>query len=105
MDSVENTHTLAGKNVEFRVKEIKRYIVTQHSHFVSRSGDETCGENRMIGEYGNYEVAYSVGYALAKAEHERLGYAPDDLRIQYPKTDYDRIGEAVQGSEVGHVFG
>lgn len=105
MDSVENTHTLAGKNVEFRVKEIKRYIVTQHSTTVNSRGEETTDENRMIGEYGNYEVAYSVGYALAKAEHERLGYAPDDPRIQYPKTDYDRIGEAMQGSEVGHVFG
>lgn len=105
MESVENTRTLVGKNVEFRVKEIKRYIVTQHTHTVAGNGDETCGENRMIGEYGNYEVAYSVGYALAKAEHERLGYALDDPRIQYPKTDYDRIGEAMQGSEVGHAFG
>lgn len=105
MESVENTHTLVGKNVEFRVKEIKRYIVTQHSHSVEENGDETCGENRMIGEYGSYEVAYSVGYALAKAEHDRLGYEPGDMRIQYPKTDYDRIGEAMQSSEVGHVFG
>jgi hypothetical protein len=30
-------------------------------------------------------MAYAVGYALCKAEHDRLGWPPADERIQYPK--------------------
>lgn len=38
----------------------------------------------MHGEYDNADVAYQVGYALCKAEHDRLGWPIDDERIKYP---------------------
>lgn len=67
--------------VEYRVKEIKRYVVTRyHEDDVSKlAGVESKGE------YDNYQIAYEVGYALAKAEHDRLGYPIDDMRIIYPE--------------------
>lgn len=74
-----------GLNVEYRVREIKRYTVTRHETHVSKNGDETSGSNRQIGShYDNFDTAYAVGYALCSKEHADLGYEPGDERIQYP---------------------
>ena len=68
--------------VEYRVKEIKRYIVTRYEE----SEDSKSGSVSCRGEFDNYETAHSVGYAMAKLEHEKLGYPLDDERIIYPQS-------------------
>jgi hypothetical protein len=74
-----------GLNVEYRVREIKRYTVTRHETQVSDDGTEACGSNRQIGShYDNFETAYAVGYALCSKEHNDLGYDLSDDRIRYP---------------------
>lgn len=74
-----------GKYVEYRVKEIKRYIVTRHEREVHENGSESGGvASQLTGEYPNWDTAYAVAYALCKEEHGRLGYDPCDMRIQYP---------------------
>lgn len=76
---------LIGKNVEFRVREIKRYIVTKYERDVQNHPTRVAAASSVNGEYENFDTAYAVAYALAKTEHERLGYPIDDMRIQYPK--------------------
>lgn len=70
--------------VEYRVRPVTRYIVTRYHSEGSLSGCETKGE------YDSPEVAYQVGYALAKEEHHRLGYPIGDERIQYPRPVVDQ---------------
>ena len=80
-----------GFNVEYRVRPITRWIVTRYEFKVNEHGQEDIrrgGVNSASGaEYSSYETAYAVGYALARAEHERLGYPLDDPRIQYPQQE------------------
>lgn len=70
--------------IEYRVRPVTRFIVTRYE-----SGDAdaptTRPESSQLGEYDNSEVAYQVGYALCRAEHERLGWPPGDERIRYPE--------------------
>lgn len=77
-----------GKHIEYRVREIKRYIVTRHELTVSK-GAETSGSTSNVGsgQFDNYDTAYQVAYAMASFEHQQLGYDLDDERIQYPKRD------------------
>lgn len=72
--------------IEYRVRPVTRYIITR---FETSGPDENgrgcsggCGTK---GEFDNETVAYEVGYALCKAEHERLGWPVGDERIQYPQ--------------------
>lgn len=69
--------------VEYRVRETKRYFVTR---FESSSDGQAgaCGSS-TFGEYDNADTAFAVGYALCKAEHERLGWPVGDERIRYPE--------------------
>lgn len=70
--------------IEYRVRPVTRYIVTRfesHDHPDGRSG----GGSRPLGEFDSADTAYEVGYALCKAEHDRLGWPPGDERIQYPR--------------------
>lgn len=67
------------EKIEYRVRPVTRFIVTRYEQ-----GSEH-GSISERGEYGNAEVAYEVGYALCKAEHERLNFPPGDERIQYPE--------------------
>lgn len=96
-----------GKRIEYRVRPVTRYVVTKFEKDVEPEGYGSAGGggSQVSGEYGNYETAYSVAYALCKADHERLGYAPDDDRIQYPKPDLERIDSALSGSLAGDTFG
>jgi hypothetical protein len=66
--------------VEYRVRPVTRYIVTRFFKEEQGSGSE------FKGEFDSPHIAYQVGYALAKDEHERLGYPIGDERIQYPRT-------------------
>lgn len=78
-----NTPTL----IEYRVREVKRYILTRFEE----GADESSGVNGSYaqsigrGEYDSAEAAYEVGYALARAEHEALGWPVGDERIRYPE--------------------
>lgn len=74
--------------IEYRVKDVSRYIVTRYHG----GPDGASIEER--GEYGNKNVAHEVAYALCKAEHERLGWDVGDPRIQYPKADISETHEA-----------
>lgn len=85
--------------IEYRVKPVTRYIVTKYeerggdgNH--STSDDPRIAENRVgtakicgRGEFDNAETAYEIGYALAKADHERMGWPLDDPRIRYPQIE------------------
>lgn len=66
--------------IEYRVKAVIRYIVTRHEDDGANSNVRQIG-----GEHDNGEVAYQVGYALARREAETQGYGPGDDRIQYPE--------------------
>lgn len=65
--------------VEYRVRPVTRYIVTRFFKEGQGSGSE------FKGEFDSPVVAYEVGYALAKEEHQRLGYPIADMRIKYPQ--------------------
>lgn len=65
-------------NVEYRVRPVTRYIVTRFHSDAQSGGCETKGE------FDSADAAYQVGYALAKDEHQRLGYPVGDERIKYP---------------------
>lgn len=80
--------------IEYRVRPVTRYIVTRFHSLSSDKGDT--GGVQTLGEYDNADVAHEVGYALCKAEHDRLGWPPGDERIKYPQ----RIEEGV---EVKHM--
>lgn len=71
--------------IEYRVIATERYIVTRYQE------DASGGEGSLVerGRYSNPEVAQEVAYALAKDEHERLGWLPGDERIIYPKHPKD----------------
>lgn len=66
--------------VEYKIRPVTRYVVTRYAV-------TDCGESgsSVKGEYDNADVAYQVGYALAKEEHDRLRYPPGDERILYPQ--------------------
>ena len=68
---------------EYRVRPVMRFIVTRYHE------QEQGADSRPLGEYENEDTAYQVGYALCKAEHDRLGYQPGDMRIIYPRHPKD----------------
>lgn len=65
--------------IEYRVKPTQRFVVTRYYQTTAGSGVKT------IGEYPSGETAYAVGYAMARQEHENMGWLPGDSRIQYPE--------------------
>lgn len=67
--------------VEYKVRPVTRYIVTS---FMS-ANEQVKGGSSTHGEFSSSDVAYEVAYALCRAEHESLGYAPGDERIRYPE--------------------
>lgn len=80
--------------IEYRVKRVERFIVTRHEE--SDSG--STGSTRQIGnEYDNFEVAYEVGYALARADRERLAMSPGDAGVVFPSPSLeDARGRSTQ---------
>lgn len=93
-----------GKNVEYKVRKVERFIVTKYS-YDGVDGRIVNSGSQMIGEYGSYETGYAVAYALCKETHEQLGYQIDDNRIQYPEPDFERIGQTMENAQVGDTFG
>jgi hypothetical protein len=68
--------------IEYRVKRVERYIVTRYEEGMA----STTGSIRQIGnEYDSFDVAYEVGYALARADQERLGPNSGDMGVIFPR--------------------
>lgn len=79
-----------SERIEYKVKPVERYIITRYH------GDDESGAGRVTerGIHSSPHVAYEVAYALAKLDHERLGYPLDDERIQYPRHPHGLDEEA-----------
>jgi len=98
-----------GKHVEYQVREVKRYIVTRYENEVTQrdidTDSEASGKSSIqgSGEYPNWDMAYQVGYALARLEHEQLGYDLGDMRIKYPQSVPE--GEPITQTSVGVSLG
>lgn len=67
--------------IEYRVRPVTRYVVTRFHE----DAEGKTGGSSVKGEYDNADMAYEVGYALCKEEHERLNLPPADERIRYPQ--------------------
>lgn len=82
--------------VEYRIKEVKRYIITRYEE------TENIATSREKGTYDSADMAYEVAYALCKHDHEKLGWPIADDRIQYPvhpaETNSVFSGNTVSGS-------
>lgn len=77
--------------IEYRVVPITRYQITRYEEGVDddREGAPSGSFSGVTqnGTFENVNVAYEVAYALASAEHTRLGWPLGDERMQYPKGD------------------
>ena len=79
--------------VEYRVRPVTRYIVTRYFEGMPVENEpgnlskKTATGSEFKGVFDSYDIAYQVGYALAKEEHARLGYPVGDERIKYPDID------------------
>lgn len=69
--------------VEYRIRPVTRYVVTRY-HEQGLHGQYVGAGSEQKGEFDNADTAYAVGYALAKHEHEQLGWPVGDERITYP---------------------
>lgn len=81
---MENRLKSQAGNIEYRVREVRRYIVTRYGIGMAEGGFLQSSQH---GEFDNFETAFAVGHALCRAEHERLGLGLSDERISYPKSD------------------
>lgn len=81
--------------IEYRVRPVTRFHVTRYEREDHENGLCSGGcESR--GEFDNEETAYQVAYALARAEHDRLGWPIDDERIMYPTRPSEEAGARVE---------
>jgi hypothetical protein len=90
---------MSDELIEYRVRATERYIVTRFQKDANGSG---------IVERGTFtspHVAHEVAYALAKDEHERLGWPIGDERIQYPRHPADGLAEVSCGEFRAPVAG
>lgn len=65
--------------IEYRLRPITRFVVTRYE------GTPNTGSLKTIGEYDNKDVAYEIGYALAKAEADRLELPPGSMEVIFPQ--------------------
>jgi hypothetical protein len=70
--------------IEYKVRPVTRYVVTRFHQEEVPNSTMVHGGSDTKGEFDNFDIAYAVAYALAKEEHDRLGWLPGDERIQYP---------------------
>lgn len=75
--------------IEYKVRPVKRFIVTRFE-----AGESCCGSVTK-GEFDNAYTAHDVAYALCRDEHQRLGFPPGDERIKYPEP----VGDDCDASE------
>ncbi len=83
---------MAEELIEYRVKPVTRYIVTRFKQGASGTG--VVGSVGR-GEFDDEQTAYEVGYALAKADHDRMGWPVGDPRIQYPRNPGAEVAPSV----------
>lgn len=91
---------MTTESIEYRIIEKPRYIVTR---FEAEDIGDSAGPKktvRTLGEYADPATAYQVGYALAKADHERMGWPIADERIKYPEQPRG-ASVVIPGSVVG----
>jgi hypothetical protein len=80
--------------IEYRVKRVERFIVTRYEE----GKESLTGSSRQIGkEFDNFDIAYEVGYALAKADKERLGLGPGDDGVIFPSDSLEDARNAASG--------
>ena len=82
------------RKIEYRVKPVTRYIVTR-----CELGEYANSVSQVGGEYDTAEVAYQVGYAVCRIEHEKLGWPMDDDRMQYPR-DIAEIASPIDAATI-----
>lgn len=78
--------------IEYRVRRVERFIVTRYesAKISIQPGacpphDNVASSSRQIGkEFDNFDTAYEVATALARAEQERLGLPPGDGGVIFP---------------------
>lgn len=88
--------------VEYRVITTQRYIVTRYAEQPNPTTGMVVSGSAAKGEFHNPEVAYEIAYALAKEEHDRLGWPAGDERMQYPKGD-PRYPADVVGADASQI--
>lgn len=81
--------------IEFSVRPVTRYIVTRFESEVEDDGRGAAGSEGR-GEFNNADTAYAVAYALAKAEHDHLGWPVGDERMKYPVHPKITSGQLVE---------
>ena len=64
--------------VEYKVRPITRYVVTRFHEDGDNAG---CDQH---GTYDNAGTAYTVAYALCKAEHDKSGAPAGSMDFIYP---------------------
>ena len=64
--------------IEYKIKPVTRYIVSRYHQDGRAAGAD------VRGEFDNEEMAYQVGYALCKAEHDAAGTHLGDTDFIYP---------------------
>lgn len=85
---MENPAQAAGDfgRVEYRIIQKTRYIVTRFEE--AANGSEGSVSER--GSYDNPDLAWEVGYALCKQDHDRMDYPLGDERIRYPEHPHNK---------------
>lgn len=78
--------------IEYRVRPVTRFIVTRYETEPPLAGVTSKGASTQHGEFDNEETAYAVGYALAKAESDRLGLSPGDMGVMFPPAPHRTTG-------------
>lgn len=85
--------------IEYRVKRVERFIVTRYE--VEAGPDGSKGSVRQIGnEYDNSETAYEVGYALARADQERLNLPPGDMGVIFPNRPMEEASSVAYSPDI-----
>ncbi len=89
--------------VEFRVREVTRYIVTRHDERTADAQGKlgtSPSSTREMGEFDNYNIAFDVAQALARAETTYRGVPIDHDSVIYPK--HKSVENAVPDTPVGN---
>lgn len=77
--------------IEYRVKRVERFIVTRYEQDENAT---TCASRQVGKEFDSFETAYEVGYALARADQERLGLPPGDDGVIFPSQSLEEARRA-----------
>lgn len=68
-----------ARYVEFRVRPVTRFVITRYER------DGMAAASRMCGEYESEDLAYDIGYALARQTREDMGEPVGSERVIFPQ--------------------